>query len=81
MSIYDGPLFNWNINFSGFVSENLYHKYVCKKKTVVYLLIEINVPENESIWNESKYAPNKKPNTGPKAAMLYIQPSGWINVI
>lgn len=31
-------------------------------------------PEKESIWNDSKYAPSRKPRTGPKAAMLYIQP-------
>jgi hypothetical protein len=30
--------------------------------------------EKESIWNDNKYAPRRKPRTGPNAAILYIQP-------
>ena len=26
------------------------------------------------MWNDNRYAPNKKPKTGPNAAMLYMKP-------
>jgi hypothetical protein len=38
------------------------------------------VPENESIWKDKRYAPRRKPKTGPKAAILYIQPEKSIVV-
>lgn len=39
-----------------------------------HLPILIIVPEKESMWNDRRYAPRRKPNTGPKAAILYIHP-------
>lgn len=42
-----------------------YHKYIP---------IFITFPENASMWNERRYAPSKKPKTGPNAAILYIKP-------
>lgn len=40
----------------------------------IFLPIDIIVSENESMWKDNRYAPRRKPSTGPKAAMLYIQP-------
>lgn len=47
-----------------------------KKATKIrhYSLIVILVAVNVSIWNESRYAPNRNPNTGPNAAIVYINP-------
>lgn len=45
-------------------------------REIFFLPILIIVPENESIWKDKRYAPRRKPNTGPKAAILYIQPKG-----
>lgn len=39
-----------------------------------YIPIFITFPENASMWNDNRYAPNKKPKTGPNAAMLYMKP-------
>lgn len=39
-----------------------------------YSPIEMIVPEKESMWKDSKYAPRRNPRTGPNAAMLYIHP-------
>lgn len=35
----------------------------------------ITLPDSQSMWKESKKAPNRKPKTGPNAAMLYMKPN------
>jgi len=39
-----------------------------------YIPMFITFSENVSMWNDNRYAPNKKPKTGPNAAMLYMKP-------